>query len=227
MHPAVLLSDVADLVLGRCCLVCQAIGPQMCKPCLDGLRSPARRVPLSGALPVTVAAVAYAGAAQRMVLAYKEDGHRSLATPLGVLLADAVDAVLAPWRALTCTLIPIPSHRRPRRGFDALAAVVRHAQRELLLRGVQAKLAARLRHDVDYEPAKTLTRAERQRQLAGAFVARPLALDERAGSADPVIVVDDVITTGATVTEAVRALRQAGIAVHAIAAVAAAERPGR
>ncbi|MBK9737977.1 MAG: ComF family protein [Actinobacteria bacterium] len=227
MNPTTLVRDVADLVLGRCCEVCRAIGPPMCPACLDALRGPPHPVHARAALPATVAAATYSGTVQKIVLAYKEDGHLGLAAPLGVLLADAIAASLAPWDADSCALVPIPGHRRPRRGFDALGAIVRHAQKDLLRRGVQARRADLLMRSVDDAPAKTLSRAERQRRLPGAFVARSLAPCGRAAAMAPVIVVDDVMTTGATVTEAVRALRQAGVTVRGIATIAAAEHPAR
>ncbi len=223
MRPFDLLTDAADLVLGRCCQVCGAIGPEACPTCLARLRVGPRSVPLtvgSAAPRAAVVATEYAGAARHLLLAYKEDGHRGLARPLGTLLADAI----APLVRADCTvpsgLVPIPGHRHAQRGFDALDAVVRGAQRDLAGRGIRVGVMRLLRTHGDYRPAKTLGRAERQRSIHGAFRALPLH-----GPAARLIVVDDVITTGTTIAEGLRALGAAGIAVHGVAAITAVRRP--
>ena len=76
-----------------------------------------------------------------------------------------------------------------------------------------------------YRPLKDLSRAERRLRIEGAFrvparVRRRAALQVGAG----VIVVDDVLTTGATMGEAVRTLTAAGIPVAGVAVVAWASR---
>jgi predicted amidophosphoribosyltransferase len=214
-----LLSDLADLVLARGCLACERPGPALCDACLSGLRGRPLPVPLPGPLPPVVAAGAYEDLPGRMVVAYKERGNRALAAPLGVLLADA--SLVAAGRARTCSLVPVPGHRRPARGFDALAAVVRHAERALRERGVDARVDRVLAVRTGYRPMKGLGRADRSIEVAGAFSARAPVADHRGR---PLIVVDDVVTTGATVTEAVRALARAGVRVDGVAAVAATSR---
>jgi predicted amidophosphoribosyltransferase len=71
-----------------------------------------------------------------------------------------------------------------------------------------------------YRPLKDLSREERHAAVAGAFeVRRGATLRGR-----PVIVVDDVITTGATTGEAIRSLEASRLPVHGVAAVTAASR---
>jgi predicted amidophosphoribosyltransferase len=214
------VSDAADLVLGRGCRVCNARGPELCRACLADLRvGPHVRTHLPGNR-LALAATTYAGVGRAVVLAYKEDGHRSLAAPLGLLLADAVDDVLSDVGSRRTTLIPVPGHSRPRRGFDALGGIIRHARAELGRAGIEVDVVRTLRTRRDYPAAKALSREERLRHLSGAFTVTHTFADGRPASG-PLILVDDVITTGATVTEALRAMGSAGWAVHGIAAVAA------
>ena len=167
-----------------------------------------------------IVATEYAGAARHLLLAYKEDGHRGLARPLGTLLADAVAPLARAQGSMPSGLVPIPGHRHAQRGFNALDAIVRQAQRDLADRGIRVRVMRLLRTRGDYRPAKTLGRAERQRSIHGAFRALPLH-----GPAARLIVVDDVITTGTTIAEGLRALGAAGIAVHGVAAITAVRRP--
>ena len=212
------LGDIADLVLGRTCLSCGAIGTELCAPCLAALRG---LVLVRDGPPPIVVAGPYAGFLGTAVLAYKQDGHRALARPLGILLADAVATLAGALDVHRLTIIPMAGHRRPARGFDALGGIVRVANRDLRRRGHGIACSSVLRVSRDYAAIKGLGREERRRQVHGALAVRP-------GWPVPttyVVLVDDVITTGATCSEAVRALTSAGIRVAGIAAVAAAQ-PG-
>ncbi len=97
-------------------------------------------------------------------------------------------------------LVPIPLHRRrlQRRGFNPAQVVARELARE-----VGAPLRHALRRTRDTPSQTGLDRAARRRNLAGAFATR--------GAVTPhVWLVDDVVTTGATLEAAARALRRAG-----------------
>ena len=218
-----LVDDLADLVLGRCCLGCQVPGRPMCDRCLSAMRGRTSIVPLPTWLPPAVAATPYDGLARRAVLAYKENGNRGLARPLGALLADAVRAHRAGPHG--CVLVPVPSHRHARRGFDALGGLTHWAADDLQRRGLPVRIVRPIRAGRDYAPLKGLGRAERFRRIEGAF--EPSAgARRRQHDLGPamVLLVDDVVTSGATVAQAVRALRQIGVDVDGVAAVAAASR---
>lgn len=214
-----MLSEVADLVLGRACLSCGSVGAELCHGCLAALRGAVlvREHPD----PPLVAAGPYAGFLGTALLAYKQDGHRSLSRPLGLLLADALATLALMLGDHPLTIVPVPGHRRPARGFDALGGIVRTARADVARRGRPTACTPALSIAHDYAAVKGLGRLERHRQVHGALVARA----SPRLTAATVVLVDDVITTGATCAEAVRALRAAGIPVAGIAAVAVA-RPG-
>ncbi|GAB3624550.1 hypothetical protein GCM10027418_26350 [Mariniluteicoccus endophyticus] len=155
--------------------------------------------------PPAVAADVYADEVRRLVAAAKDGGAWSLAGPLSGLLAQAV----APFGAVS--LVPVPSSPAAvrRRGRDVVGHLARRTGRRLGLPVVAVLAQARAVADQG-----GLTQDARAANLRGAMRARrPVE--------GPVVVVDDVITTGATVCEAVRALRAEGIDVIGAAAVAA------
>ncbi|WP_019878227.1 ComF family protein [Sporichthya polymorpha] len=157
------------------------------------------------------------GAARNLVLAHKERGRTELATVLGRVLAPAV-AAAGPGPLL---LVPIPSRPgvRRSRGHDPVARTAIAAAAALRAQDRTAQALPLLRHARAVRDQAGLGSAQRARNLAGALVAR-----RGAGVAMPgasVVLIDDVLTTGATLSEAARALREAGIPVLAGAVVAA------
>jgi predicted amidophosphoribosyltransferase len=173
-------------------------------------------MPQSGVHGVWSAA-RYEGAVRDALLAYKERGRRDLAPPLAELLAAAVAAALdaGPGRR-DVVLVPVPTARSvaAARGGDHVLRLARRAGARHGVRTAVGVLSLTRRiHD-----SAGLGIAQRERNLAGAVAARA-APDGLAA-----LVVDDIVTTGATVRACVRALESAGWAVVGAAVVAATPR---
>jgi predicted amidophosphoribosyltransferase len=144
---------------------------------------------------------------------------------LGELLADAIEPHLARPPALPAIVVPVPSHRWAARGFNALGGIARAAEHALAARGRPVLVRGWLETASSYRPLKDLTRAERRLRIEGAFRVPPRVRRNAGRSArGGVIVVDDVLTTGATLGEAARTLMGAGIPVAGVAVVAWASR---
>jgi predicted amidophosphoribosyltransferase len=179
------------------------------------------------AVPV-VAAAEYAGVVRRLLIAHKERGRFGLAPPLGAALADAVAVALdlaAPAPGGGWVFVPVPSRRSAvrARGDDTVASLALAAARWSTRAGVPARMVPLLAHRRAVRDQVGLAPAARERNVSGAFEVQRRARD-RLPIGARVVVVDDVTTTGATLHEAVRALRAAGVRVVACATVAHARR---
>jgi predicted amidophosphoribosyltransferase len=219
---------LADLVLPRTCAGCAVPGSVLCPRCAALLARPRlatpRRVPWG--FPPTVAAGAYGGAVRPAVIAFKERARAELARPLGMALALAVAAVscAVPERDGPLLLVPVPSSRTAlrSRGRDHVRELTRCAVAELQAAGVPAAEARLLRRRGPMQDSATLTAAQRRVNLAGTFRLGPGGLPPGAGTL--LVLVDDVVTSGATLTEAAGVLAQAALpgALPVVAAVVAA-----
>jgi predicted amidophosphoribosyltransferase len=118
-------------------------------------------------------------------------------------------------------LVPVPSAPRATRvrGADVVALLATVASRRLRARGRPVRAARLLRQSRRVSDQAGLGARGRAANVAGAFaVRRPLLRGIPAGAR--VVVVDDVVTTGASAAEAVRVLRGHGVVVLGVAAVA-------
>ena len=203
-----------DLVLPSRCIGCGAGFAALCARCRpNGPSLVVRRVPVP-----TVAAAVYADTVRAALLAYKERGRRDLVTPLAELLTGAVAGVLdlpraPPGRVL---LVPVPSARSAAaaRGGDH---VLRLARRTAIRTGLRVAPSA-LALTRSPRDSAGLGVAERAVNLDHAMRARPPAAPASA------LIVDDIVTTGATLGEATRALTAAGWSVIGAAVVGATPR---
>jgi ComF family protein len=152
----------------------------------------------------------YQGGLRRAVLAYKYSGKEYLAEPLGRLLA----ARLAGAVPGSCQVIPVPLHRtrRRQRGFNQAEALAQVLGKELRL-PVRADILVRRQAT---RPLSTLNHDNRHQELRGAF---HVAWPGLPGT--PVLLVDDVVTSGATVHECAGVLRAAGYGPVYVATVCA------
>jgi competence protein ComFC len=204
---------VLDLVFPRRCLVCLGAADELCDRCRERLvrLSPplCERCGAQTAWPVqrcrecsgrrlafasARAAVAYDDAARRFVRGWKDGGLRTLAE----LAADLVCETLQRPPAYTVSFVPADDDRRLRRGHNPAERLASELGRRW-----QLPVVPLLRRAPGGRPQRGLPLAERRKNVRGAFTATGRAPTR-------LVLVDDVYTSGATVSAAASALRKAG-----------------
>jgi predicted amidophosphoribosyltransferase len=205
-----------DLVLPLECGGCGAPSTRWCPACARQLAVNAEQPHLitprvDPGVPV-LSLGRYAGSRREAIVAVKEHGRADLIAPLAAAV-DAGIANLFAWGLVgtPLTVVPAPTRRSAarRRGGDPVTRIAKVATaRHTGLRVVQAlRMRGLVRDSVG------LSSADRQRNIAGRVkLTRPVA--------GAVLVVDDIVTTGATATESVRVLHIAGAQVAAVFAIA-------
>jgi ComF family protein len=201
-----------DPLCGACWTGVFRLGPPMCERCGIPIGAAAPRNPGSPAPEICLAcrtdppeferargAGHYTGSLRAALHAFKFRGKRALARPLADLIREQCAPVLA---AGGDVLIPVPlaRARQGERGFNQAELIAGRLGAALDL-PVRQRWLARVRATA---PQTDLAAADRRRNVEGAFVASSSVAGRH------VIVVDDVLTTGATSRECARALRAAG-----------------
>ncbi|MCJ7712143.1 MAG: ComF family protein [Chloroflexi bacterium] len=211
-------SRLLDLALPPVCAGCGREGHAICPRCLPSLGT---RVDLPPGTPLGLAdgppdpllqlewCSPFAGSTRRALHALKYAGERRLATPLGAVVAERWGRAGAGGQLL----VPVPVHagRRRERGYDQAALIAEAAARHLGMPWREAVVRTRATA-AQYR----LDRNHRASNVADAFAVDPSARSSIDGRW--VVLVDDVVTTGATLCATARALLDGGAgAVSAIA----------
>jgi ComF family protein len=202
--PAVLLGGSCFLCRGAArellCGACDADLPRLARPLCPRCALESPRGELCGrclshapAYDATQAALAYEFPADALVQALKFRGELALAPLLAALLAERARTE----RVDLVTAVPLSAERLRRRGYNQALEIARHVHGGRL----ELALVERTR---DAPPQMELPYEARQRNVRGAFRCT------RQLDGATVAVVDDVMTTGATLNEIARTLKAAG-----------------
>ncbi|MFG2503843.1 ComF family protein [Streptomyces sp. NPDC048441] len=219
--------DLTDLVLPAECGGCGRPRAVLCAQCREALCGAApgrvRPDPRPPGLPVVHAAAPYEDAVRAVLLAHKERGALGLAGPLGEGLAGAVRAGVVragmegawpPGGDAAVLLVPVPSARGAvrARGHDPVRRIALAAAGELRRGGTRARVLCVLRQRRAVADQAGLNSRQRQANLQGALEVTAgggrLLADAGAGAdGGRIVIVDDLMTTGASLAEAARAIR--------------------
>lgn len=168
-----------------------------------------------------MAATRYGGSVRTAVVHHKEQGQLALAVPLGRLLAAATRVEGAVIGRRQLALVPVPSTRASSRarGHDHARRLAKAAG---AVRAMPVQSSLRWARPVNDQAG--LSAQLRRENVEGAMIAAPPTRTGSIGPTGPAAwLVDDVMTTGATLDEGVRALRAAGWEVLGASVVAAVD----
>lgn len=219
-----IVTELSDLVLARECIGCETLGTLLCENCQAQVNDQARIMrdlrfdELAEDLRIPLAiSHRYGPPIDAMIYRYKDNQIPELARSLATLLDGAIRQIphTDPNADQLPILIPIPSRKSSirSRGFDPMLRISDHLAR------AGYPIAPWLIDQRGAGRSKTLGTADRIRAAHDAFRVGHIP-DRYVRNPIPVIVIDDVTTSGATFTAAVSQLLLAGVHVTGCAAVA-------
>ncbi len=210
-----MLSRLLDIIAPESCLECQVEGSIWCDWCrlqYDCLPSRCfvchattanfevcQKCRKTTSLSSVYVYGEYKGINKQLVQLLKFDCKRHIATPMARSMGDAL-----PYFGANTVLVPVPSassHIRLR-GFDQTVVLAKELSKH---KGLKINnLLIRTNHIRQVGSTKAL----RKKQIAGAF---RVSIGRKGLLPDHIVLVDDVVTTGATLSEASKVLKQSGI----------------
>jgi competence protein ComFC len=191
------VAGVLDALLPRRCSLCGTTGAGLCPDCARCLPVAPEVSAVPEGLRSCRSLLRYDGPTRPLIAALKYRGHRDAVELLGAAMAELADGVPA-----AVTWAPTTPERRRERGFD---------QAELLARAVARRLGTPCTATLGRRPGRPQTTLGRRDRL-GAVVFHAVA-----PCPARVLLVDDVRTTGATLSAAGRTLLAAGaMEVHGL-----------
>lgn len=228
-----LLASLMELLLPRACIGCGQEGSSWCPDCLEVEFEPTlhRPDPCPPGLPTLAAAATYSGSVRNAVLAAKERDRRELDATLGAMLATAIGLLIASLSGRQrlpgpLWLVPVPASpaARRQRGRDHVRDWTELAARRLRADNIAAQRVSALRRARGGLDSVGLDAGRRALNLSGAFALEPVSPPL---PSTVVVVVDDIVTTGATLVAATACLTaglELGSAQLRAAVVAATQR---
>lgn len=216
-----IFSALTSLVFPKICIYCQVEFAPLCLKCQQFWLAPVQRRYVKG-LAVN-STLAYNAASSRIVIQAKESRNRVAQFWMARALRTALEKFELENSALSishCLLVPIPSSKSAirRRGGSFLHPILdKLVQLQKQENGVRWRWKELLIHQKSVRDQSELSYTARQSNMAGAFRVRSDELIE----ARPILLIDDVVTTGATLDSAFRALRERNLTVLGAATVCA------
>ena len=204
--------SLSEILFPSRCIGCARLGISICSDCRSSWHPHIykREVSVLGCNYPVVSAIQYSPIASRVLLSAKESQIAAADLLITKGLKHSLQSFLN--RYGTGTLVSVPSRKSAtrKRGRDFLREITADLATDM-------KLAAAfpLTHQRKVRDQSQLNTAERSQNISGAFGVSSdfLALTSQGNIAPKLIVIDDLITTGATLSEAIRALLTAGFTV--------------
>lgn len=195
------MSNLLNIILPTPCVICSKLGAPLCKQCSDSFQTNFSQIELSGVSGFALSD--YSPDAALIINDLKEKGITSLA-PLIAMFAKRH----WPEGLKEAILVPVPSSpaNSKKRGFSHNALIAKAIAKQIP--GIRTREL--LRSQSKRLDQVGLSPKQRVENLAGAFRAETRGFQ---ASNRPLVVVDDVITSGATMSEAIRCLRACGLEV--------------
>ncbi|MCD8087600.1 MAG: double zinc ribbon domain-containing protein [Oscillospiraceae bacterium] len=200
-----LTRHLLDLLYPTRCILCRrpiAPGrPDICPVCQDSLNRPPSSGRKGDFFSRCISALYYEGSVRDAIRRYKFEGVRAYAAAFGEQVAACIyeDEDL---EYDILTWVPLASGRRWRRGYDQTELIAREAARRL-----RRKLTPTLKKRHGVQPqSKSGSPEGRRANIAGAYT----VLDPSVIKGKRIMIIDDIITTGSTLSECVKTLLLAG-----------------
>jgi hypothetical protein len=205
------MKSLAELVFPSRCIGCSQLGISICSICRKSWHPHIyhRSIKVLDRSYPVISAIEYSPIASRVLLRAKEGNQLAADQLLVKAISHSLQYFLKNYGSGDLVAIPSRKSATRKRGRDFMQVVTESVANIETLQSIQI-----LQHQRAVRDQSKLNLQQRNLNISGAFSATcNLAKLAGTGNTGPLIIVDDLVTTGATLAEAIRALRNAGFSV--------------
>jgi predicted amidophosphoribosyltransferase len=211
------MKNLAELVFPSRCIGCSQLGISICSICRKSWHTHIyhRSIKVMGIQYPVISSIEYSPIASHVILRAKEANQVAADQLLVKAISHSLRYFLKNYGSGDLVAIPSRSSATRKRGRDFMQEITQSVARIESLESREI-----LQHQRAVQDQSKLNSQQRNLNIAGAFSATgnlakldKLAMMASSGNIGPLIIVDDLVTTGATLAEAIRALRAAGFSV--------------
>jgi predicted amidophosphoribosyltransferase len=196
------LKSLQQLIYPASCLVCQEPNHLICPSCISTWQQPIKTGQIKK-IPIYFSAY-YSAESAKIILSAKENGNTIARQLLANAISNAIERVISDFKlqeSITLTTIPSRKSAIRKRGRDHINQLAAEVISLVKIDGIEISNLNILQLNKSIEDQSKLNKGERAANLSGAY----LAISPETPPKN-LIIIDDLITTGASVQEAVRAL---------------------
>lgn len=205
------MKSLAELIFPSRCIGCSQLGISICSICRKNWHPHIykRGLKVLGNDYPVISSIEYSPIASRVLMKSKESNHIAADQLLLKAIAHSLQYFLKNYGSGDLVAIPSRISATRKRGRNFMQEITRSVANLESLEYQEI-----LHHKRAVRDQSQLNSQQRFSNVAGAFSAKTnLAAAAGRGNTEPLIIVDDLVTTGATLAEAIRALRTAGFTV--------------
>jgi len=205
------MKSLAELVFPSRCIGCSQLGISICSICRKSWHPHIyhRSIKVLDRSYPVISAIEYSPIASRVLLRAKEGNQLAADQLLVKAISHSLQYFLKNYGSGDLVAIPSRKSATRKRGRDFMQVVTESVANIETLQSIQI-----LQHQRAVRDQSKLNLQQRKLNISGAFSATcNLAKLAGTGNTGPLIIVDDLVTTGATLAEAIRALRNGGFSV--------------
>ncbi len=205
------MKSLAELIFPSRCIGCSQLGISICTICRKNWHPHIykRGLKVLGNDYPVISSIEYSPIASRVLMKSKESNHIAADQLLIKAIAHSLQYFLKKYGSGDLVAIPSRISATRKRGRNFMQEITRSVANLESLEYQEI-----LHHKRAVRDQSQLNSQQRLSNVAGAFSAKTnLAAAAGRGNTEPLIIVDDLVTTGATLAEAIRALRTAGFTV--------------
>ena len=198
-----IFSSILDLVFPDSCLNCGKTGSILCNRCLKQIKPiPGQSIHLKQPIEKVLCYTSYSGIMRKIITKFKFENKKRIAETIANLMSEMIINRIPEFAKMSLLAVPLHASREKERSFNQALLLARNISKNLNIPCIENVLIRNRATNFMHK----LNKKERMQNIKNAFT----VVDKQAVSGKDIIIIDDIMTTGATLTAIAAELKKSG-----------------